>query len=876
MDPSAPLVDKIIYICDVIQHLGLNPKSFITSFLEINNPDLKSRRGYWGISRGWPSTFELLGAIQGQFMRNAPGALKWSKYIQDQNPTSGIHPNGSYISSAAITPEVFNSDSKERHYEKLTTLEMPFLYQMLMRMLSNGSHPEDATEEELHPPVVLGQQAPIEVLEEDLMEREGFEYARSKNTTSSRHSRYKRIAFSVCGMLSFAKNRRHNVLQVENSIRFLACGMSERVNEYLHHVGLTSSRQTAIDSLRTLSAYAESNLRKVMALEVSPAFGPFICIDNLDMEERVHLVSVGHRTMMFHGTWGYIHTPPKALLESLDLSEITLQSYNQALQTVRTMNITPRDFLPDRATEDHYVQVWKSQLATVMKKYIAIPATTEGAHPTQPPPLEVLSHAAPDFHMLKLMDEADNSAEGIGQVMESIRRQTGLTPAEFVGRLQPMEGDLGTCQNFHSMRALRAPNNRPEENMNNITFQLGASHTLWNIGQTIFTKHFGDSNNGENMGAWRTLNALGTPPNKVLQKKDFTGMIRHLERVHEATLFHCLRVIMKIEGQPIRDTLPTIPTSRWNQVIDDCYLKYCSPAARRQAYEKCRVDKSMQHRKLDETELDEVKKRHKQSKLSNLLVRLHEFSTVVEANRAMKQGDIGRLINIWRMWSVMSQSLPGLTHYATYLPRLVILLTKVLPPSLSKFFQHSMLVSPSGRPGHFVAKDFFLENHNYWLKFFYNRGDIGTQVERLKELFSLNIPLLRSLFHSMQLDSGKERVYQSHKVTLSPNSLQLFRQMAFDSNLLDQYDRKNHYRDITIDDSLVEGVGCFQDIISHKDHNLSRLRSHIPTYHQRRDDEEVSQARNMLMSDEDAMGSDKIMDESDNPEEMDPPSSDCM
>ncbi|POW02129.1 hypothetical protein PSTT_11953, partial [Puccinia striiformis] len=197
MDPSAPLVDKIIYICDVIQHLGLNPKSFITSFLEINNPDLKSRRGYWGISRGWPSTFELLGAIQGQFMRNAPGALKWSEYIQDQaviilcrqNPTSGIHPNGSYISSAAITPEVFNSDSKERHYEKLTTLEMPFLYQMLMRMLSNGSHPEDATEEELHPPVVLGQQAPIEVLEEDLMEREGFEYARSKNTTSSRHSR---------------------------------------------------------------------------------------------------------------------------------------------------------------------------------------------------------------------------------------------------------------------------------------------------------------------------------------------------------------------------------------------------------------------------------------------------------------------------------------------------------------------------------------------------------------------------------------------------------------------------------------------------------------------------------------------------------------
>ncbi|EHS63592.1 uncharacterized protein PGTG_20686 [Puccinia graminis f. sp. tritici CRL 75-36-700-3] len=93
---------------------------------------------------------------------------------------------------------------------------------------------------------------------------------------------------------------------------------------------------------------------------------------------------------------------------------------------------------------------------------------------------------------------------------------------------------------------------------------------------------------------------------------------------------------------------------------------------------------------MSEKEAEEVRKRHSQSKLSNLLVRLHEFSTVVEADRAMKAGDIGRLINIWRMWSVMSQSLPGLTHYATYLPRLVLLLTKVLPEGLSRFFRHSI------------------------------------------------------------------------------------------------------------------------------------------------------------------------------------------
>jgi hypothetical protein len=249
-----------------------------------------------------------------------------------------------------------------------------------------------------------------------------------------------------------------------------------------------------------------------MDLNVSLAFGPFICIDNLDMEERVHMVSVGHRSMMFHGTWGYIHTPPKSLLDSLDLSEINLESYHRALQTVRTMSIDPRDFFADRATEDHYVQVWKSHLAKVMMKYIAIPSNKKDAYSCHPPPLEVLTAQSPDFHMLKLMVESDNSAEGISQVMVSVQRQTGLSPEEFVGRLQPMEGDLGTCQNFNSMRALRSPNGRAEENMNSITFQLGASHILWNIGQTIFTTHFGNTNDAEDMGAWRTLNALGTPP----------------------------------------------------------------------------------------------------------------------------------------------------------------------------------------------------------------------------------------------------------------------------------------------------------------------------------------------------------------------------
>ncbi|PLW09333.1 hypothetical protein PCANC_27082 [Puccinia coronata f. sp. avenae] len=147
--------------------------------------------------------------------------------------------------------------------------------------------------------------------------------------------------------------------------------------------------------------------------------------------------------------------------------------------------------------------------------------------------------------MLKLMDKSDNSSKGIGQVLEAIQVQSGLTPEKFFSRLQPMDTDLGTCQNFNLLRDIRHPSNNPAKNLNNIVFQLGASHTLWNVAQAIFTAHLGGSSNEEDLGAWRSLLSLGVPPEKVIQKKDYTAMIHYMEQVHEVTLVHCLRLVME-------------------------------------------------------------------------------------------------------------------------------------------------------------------------------------------------------------------------------------------------------------------------------------------------------------------------------------------
>ncbi|KAA1083758.1 hypothetical protein PGT21_006034 [Puccinia graminis f. sp. tritici] len=258
-----------------------------------------------------------------------------------------------------------------------------------------------------------------------------------------------------------------------------------------------------------------------------------------------------------------------------------------------------------------------------------------------------------------------------------------------------------------------------------------------------------------------------------MTKKDFSLMIKYMEQVHEATILYGLKVIMGTESEALVDfddanPKPKIKTEKWNSIINQFYDQFCTAEARADAYDRA----TPKGKNPAESS----------PKLNNILLRLHDFSTVVEANRAMKAGDIGCLMDVWKMWAVMSQGLKGLTNYSSYLPRMILLLTEFLPAPLAKLFRHSILFSPSGRENHFMSKDSYLELQNYWLKFVYNRSTKGTQIDRLKDPISLNIHLLRSLLHSIRKESGATVYSQSHKNIMHSRALNVVMRMS------DRYD----------------------------------------------------------------------------------------
>lgn len=156
------------------------------------------------------------------------------------------------------------------------------------------------------------------------------------------------------------------------------------------------------------------------------------------------------------------------------------------------------------------------------------------------PLVDQIKAEKPDIDMLKLMDSSDNGSDGISSLYDELVKQTGLPPEEFSTRLQMIEGDLRTCLNFSGLESQRVPSKFSVEALGHLIMIPGAGHTLWNISQAILLYHWGNPDDKKDLGAWRTVVALGGQKDRPTAKKDFTSMIRKIEQAHEATLTACI------------------------------------------------------------------------------------------------------------------------------------------------------------------------------------------------------------------------------------------------------------------------------------------------------------------------------------------------
>lgn len=153
--------------------------------------------------------------------------------------------------------------------------------------------------------------------------------------------------------------------------------------------------------------------------------------------------------------------------------------------------------------QHRWIQTLKNQIAVVLFQLVEVRQTVSKSAFLNLKPIDQIECEVPNIQMLKMMDSTDNGSDGVGQLLQEVIDQSGLTAKEFSSRIQVLEGDLGTCLNFHGLHKQREPTKVAHENLENILLIPGAGHTLWNISQAILLHHWGDPNNMNNFGAWQ-------------------------------------------------------------------------------------------------------------------------------------------------------------------------------------------------------------------------------------------------------------------------------------------------------------------------------------------------------------------------------------
>ncbi|KNF01023.1 hypothetical protein PSTG_05656 [Puccinia striiformis f. sp. tritici PST-78] len=571
---------------------------------------------------------------------------------------------------------------------------MPFLYNLLCSKIEG---PRGTSSLDCHADLVEERSDEDDDANsaEELANFDGLVLMKSRGPAMWRTYRVQNMAQTVCAMVAFGRNRRHNGLQLGNTLMFLSGGVTERVSSYLNYIGLCSSRWMAHAALKALGKEADQKLKVRFNLNESPLLAPFL-----------------------------FHMPPASLLQELDPAELSVKALNNALHQASKMTICPSMFTPTLESSEHWEATLKSQITRAILRYLAKPL--DGRVNLQKNPLAVhpIAPEYPNVTMLKLMIASDNSAQGVGDVFTGVIQQSGLTPEDN------------------------------HDTLDNVLPIPGAAHTLWNISQAIFLAHWGNEKCSHDTGAWRTLHALGVTAKKPITKKDFNLMLCHIEKVHEANLLYCVLLVSNRGHISLAQELLAVSSETIVEWVDCTYKRFCSG----QAMLADLAESSITHK--------------------NLLLRIWDFGTILEAQRAMKDSDYGRLMYMWEKWAIMTQGLRKMPHYSKHPPKLIIQLKYALPDSIAKVVLNTLLISPTGKQGHFMATDQYLEVQNYWLKYFFNHSGIGTNIDRLMDVFSSNISVLQYLLELLKLESGDEVVHQSHKNKISLDLLNNFCRMA--------------------------------------------------------------------------------------------------
>ncbi|KAH9808787.1 hypothetical protein DFH28DRAFT_1226289 [Melampsora americana] len=463
------------------------------------------------------------------------GTQNWSNFVlkeaheivKREEPPRGHSPKGNFYSTDRITYDFFKTTSEDAR-EKIVIESMPFLYALIYQKieLANTARMKRRQERRTATGSLSQNQSDINVVDlDDTKERilpnntaesmEGLSHSENISSNS--------LPATFLSMIAFACNRCCNGMQIQNSIAFIAYGLK------------------AMDTLgRASSKLIKERMEKYYNLR------PFMTLDNIDIQARIHNTQIEATTKLFHGSYGYLHFLPPHLINEIDPEEASVGSLLKCINKSKEEPFELHSILPNQDEKSHWKLVLKAQLSQALLDYEIeknSPAykTCKASLATVPPPVDAIKWHHPDLMMLKMMSASDSSSGGVAEMLEQCQHQTGEDPIKFARYLQVLEGDMGTCLNFKSIICQRFPASSAQDSLNNVLNLPGLAHTMWNVSSKVISHHWGDPKDSANTGLHPTAGALAMKTDKLPSQQDFNSLMQMIHKSHTATLVFLLK-----------------------------------------------------------------------------------------------------------------------------------------------------------------------------------------------------------------------------------------------------------------------------------------------------------------------------------------------
>ncbi|EGG02752.1 uncharacterized protein MELLADRAFT_66033 [Melampsora larici-populina 98AG31] len=580
--PTPPMSLTLSHTLEILAHmskLDFSPRDFMYTFFSSNHAECIYRCRLMKNGSGEKQNKSILKNYGNLIKSSEVGLQFWETFILNeasaivngQDVVRGAYPKGAYVSSNQIPSDFFSESSEARRTEKIKD-GMPFLHSLISQKISmslkhkaskpdspfvkpndNSSRrtsinpktpktPESAVtrRNSLNPtePSVKGDE------EDEVLSLANLVYVKSTPSEVADH-KAQEVPVAICAMIAYQCNRRCNAVPLQNGLMVLAGGVSCRVNEYLQCFGLTTQVFHAVlDAMEHLRISQEAQLMEVF--KVNQKLLPLLCFDNVDIHLRIHNSRIDLSSRLFHGTWGFYTVFRAALLASCDAEALSLAVFVEAMKNSDQKPVMIDSFAPRAGESVHFEAVIKAQLALALVEHVK--HLPKGPSPQDLPPLAVappkidpIEFHTPNIHFLRMMDAPDSSADGVSQVLDQVMTQIGMQKEQYAENLLVAGGDVGSNQLVKSLRGKLHPPIDSIEGLSWVLSVFGPAHTTWNFAEAVWALHWGNSNDGEDRGAWRSSFELGGDYSKPVVQQDFNSIMRSIQIVHKANLVFIIR-----------------------------------------------------------------------------------------------------------------------------------------------------------------------------------------------------------------------------------------------------------------------------------------------------------------------------------------------